>query len=152
MEFPQSESFKTLLARQNNGLANGPAVSFITMLAFPIFFGTTSIPQLNKSMDETCFTGLPGPRRSKSAGDWLLICPPILQRSAPVRIRTSNLLIRSQMLYPVELRVLRLKTGCELSRASAGVQYFPPPLQSSVLRPISTILPALFRLNLSATA
>ena len=37
-------------------------------------------------------------------------------RSAPVRIRTSNLLIRSQMLYPVELRVLRLKTGRELSR------------------------------------
>src|SRR3954466_3447068 len=27
--------------------------------------------------------------------------------SAPVKIRTSNLLIRSQMLYPVELRVLR---------------------------------------------
>ena len=26
---------------------------------------------------------------------------------APVKIRTSNLLIRSQMLYPVELRVLR---------------------------------------------
>ena len=25
---------------------------------------------------------------------------------APVKIRTSNLLIRSQMLYPVELRVL----------------------------------------------
>ena len=26
---------------------------------------------------------------------------------APVRIRTSNLLIRSQMLYPVELRALK---------------------------------------------
>ena len=27
------------------------------------------------------------------------------KHGAPVRIRTSNLLIRSQMLYPVELRV-----------------------------------------------
>src|SRR5207237_95397 len=29
------------------------------------------------------------------------------KKSAPVKIRTSNLLIRSQMLYPVELRALR---------------------------------------------
>src|SRR5882762_1418340 len=29
------------------------------------------------------------------------------RRSAPVGIRTSNLLIRSQMLYPVELRALK---------------------------------------------
>ena len=28
----------------------------------------------------------------------------LLKKSAPVKIRTSNLLIRSQMLYPVELR------------------------------------------------
>src|SRR5439155_7647092 len=28
------------------------------------------------------------------------------EKSAPVKIRTSNLLIRSQMLYPVELRAL----------------------------------------------
>jgi hypothetical protein len=27
-----------------------------------------------------------------------------LQKNAPERIRTTNLLIRSQMLYPVELR------------------------------------------------
>jgi hypothetical protein len=29
------------------------------------------------------------------------------KESAPVKIRTSNLLIRSQMLYPVELRALK---------------------------------------------
>ena len=33
-------------------------------------------------------------------------------RRAPVKIRTSNLLIRSQMLYPVELRVLRERLIC----------------------------------------
>jgi hypothetical protein len=32
--------------------------------------------------------------------------------SAPVKIRTSNLLIRSQMLYPVELRVLKERLIC----------------------------------------
>ena len=31
---------------------------------------------------------------------------------APVKIRTSNLLIRSQMLYPVELRVLKEQVIC----------------------------------------
>jgi hypothetical protein len=30
------------------------------------------------------------------------------EKSAPVKIRTSNLLIRSQMLYPVELRAQNL--------------------------------------------
>ena len=33
-------------------------------------------------------------------------------KSAPVKIRTSNLLIRSQMLYPVELRVLKERLIC----------------------------------------
>ena len=32
---------------------------------------------------------------------------PLARRHAPVRSRTSNLLIRSQMLYPIELRVLQ---------------------------------------------
>ena len=32
---------------------------------------------------------------------------PLKKKRAPVRIRTSNLLIRSQMLYPVELRALK---------------------------------------------
>jgi hypothetical protein len=65
-------------------------------------------------------------QRKNSGG--LLRRNPFPRKSAPVRIRTSNLLIRSQMLYPVELRVLRLKTDIELSRPQAGVQYFPPPL------------------------
>jgi hypothetical protein len=33
---------------------------------------------------------------------------PAFDRCAPERIRTTNLLIRSQMLYPVELRALYL--------------------------------------------
>ena len=45
----------------------------------------------------------------KKHGNDMLIHKSLFLRSAPVRIRTSNLLIRSQMLYPVELRVLRLK-------------------------------------------
>ena len=34
----------------------------------------------------------------------------LIINGAPVKIRTSNLLIRSQMLYPVELRALRKST------------------------------------------
>src|SRR5664279_2674899 len=34
------------------------------------------------------------------------------RNGAPVKIRTSNLLIRSQMLYPVELRVLKERLIC----------------------------------------
>ena len=40
------------------------------------------------------------------------------RRFAPVKIRTSNLLIRSQMLYPVELRALKsskfAEEGCSV--------------------------------------
>jgi hypothetical protein len=36
----------------------------------------------------------------------------LLNRSAPVGIRTSNLLIRSQMLYPVELRAPESQLIC----------------------------------------
>jgi hypothetical protein len=46
------------------------------------------------------------------SGSWCLM---FLRKSgnAPVKIRTSNLLIRSQMLYPVELRALRSQLICE---------------------------------------
>jgi hypothetical protein len=43
---------------------------------------------------------------------------PLLSRRAPVKIRTSNLLIRSQMLYPVELRAL--KRAGNLRRKGSG--------------------------------
>ena len=46
-------------------------------------------------------------RHMKISPSRVFIITTLLHLTAPVKIRTSNLLIRSQMLYPVELRVLR---------------------------------------------
>ena len=45
----------------------------------------------------------------------------LIIRSAPVKIRTSNLLIRSQMLYPVELRAQNLIFTYERSRQNSSL-------------------------------
>jgi hypothetical protein len=46
-----------------------------------------------------------------------------MEKNAPERIRTTNLLIRSQMLYPVELRAPeRKKEGFNLLRRSVVVK------------------------------
>jgi hypothetical protein len=39
---------------------------------------------------------------------------------APGRTRTASLLIRSQMLYPIELRAQRMPAGARFARARAG--------------------------------
>ena len=52
-----------------------------------------------------------------------------VRESAPVKIRTSNLLIRSQMLYPVELRALKRAVICggESERQSGAVENVQHP-------------------------
>ena len=69
-----------------------------------VFFGVSV--QRRQPGDSPCGSE-PRPRRQSSSADKVILAinhrpPP--QTAAPVKIRTSNLLIRSQMLYPVELR------------------------------------------------
>ena len=54
---------------------------------------------------------------------------------APGRSRTHNLLIRSQTLYPIELRALEMLGAAEKSRTSTGFLPLGPQPSASAIPP-----------------
>jgi hypothetical protein len=78
------------------------------------------------------FTQLRWLRQQRSVAPWPR------RKRAPVKIRTSNLLIRSQMLYPVELRVLKRVTNVRRKPGpsnQAPVSAVESPLRRAILWP-----------------
>ena len=67
--------------------------------------------------DDVPATSSHSPSRRRTGIEVFRAAIELAKNGAPERIRTTNLLIRSQMLYPVELRALYLaKLGCRKDR------------------------------------
>ena len=96
----------------------GPPTSNLPKV--PAGHHTTSQPTPQSVREEHLFRAAPGRKRSVFAGkplphpevhrdgsDYLITFSPTFSVNTPERTRTSNLLVRSQLLYPIELRAPR---------------------------------------------